>query len=33
MVMIQVKVGKNFIHDVMIGGGFGISIITKNLIV
>ncbi len=29
--MIQVQVGKNFIDDVLIDGGFGVNIITKNL--
>jgi hypothetical protein len=31
MAMIQVQVGKNFIDDVLIDGGFGVNIITKNL--
>jgi hypothetical protein len=31
MTVIQVHVGKNFIDDVLINGGFGINIITKNL--
>jgi hypothetical protein len=31
MVMIQVQVGKNFIDDVLIDGGFGVNIISKNL--
>jgi hypothetical protein len=31
MVVIQVQVGKNFIDDVLIDGGFGINIIIKNL--
>jgi hypothetical protein len=33
LVVIQVQVGKNFIDDVLIDGGFGANIITKNLIV
>ncbi len=32
MVMIQVQIGKNFIHDVLIDGGFGVNIITENII-
>jgi hypothetical protein len=32
MDVIQVQVGKNFIDDVLIDGGFGINIITKNII-
>jgi hypothetical protein len=31
MVVIQVQVGKNFIDDVLIDGGFGINIITENM--
>jgi hypothetical protein len=31
MAMIQVQVGKNFIDDVLIDGGFGVNIITKSL--
>ncbi len=31
MVVIQVQVGKNFIDDVLIDGGFRINIIIKNL--
>ncbi len=31
MAMIQVQVGKNFIDDVLINGGFGVNIITENL--
>jgi hypothetical protein len=31
MVVIQVQVGKNVIDDVLIDGGFGVNIITKNL--
>jgi hypothetical protein len=33
MVVIQLQVGKNFIDDVLIDGGFWISIITENLII
>jgi hypothetical protein len=29
--IIQVEVGKNFIDDVLIDGGSGVNIITKNL--
>ncbi len=32
MVVIQVQVGKNFIDDVLIDGGFGVNIITDNTI-
>jgi hypothetical protein len=32
MFMIQVQVGKNFIDDVLIDGGFGVNIITDNTI-
>jgi hypothetical protein len=31
MAMIQVQVGKNFIEDVLLDGGFGVNIITKKL--
>jgi hypothetical protein len=31
MVVIHVQVGKNFIEDVLLDGGSGINIITKNL--
>jgi len=31
MVVIQVQVGKNFVDDVLIDGGFGVNIIIKNL--
>jgi hypothetical protein len=31
MVVIQVQVGKNFIDDVLIDGGFRVNIIIKNL--
>jgi hypothetical protein len=31
MAMIQIQVGKNFIDDVLVDGGYGINIITKNL--
>jgi hypothetical protein len=31
MEVIQVQVGKNFIDDVLIDGGSGVNIITKNL--
>jgi hypothetical protein len=31
MVVIQVQIGKNTIEDVLLDGGFGISIITKQL--
>ncbi len=31
MVVIQVQVGKNFIEDVLIDGGFGINLIIKQL--
>ncbi len=31
--MIQVHVGKTFIHDVLIDGGSGVNIIIENLIV
>jgi hypothetical protein len=31
MAMIQVQVRKNFINDVLIDGGLGVNIITKNL--
>jgi hypothetical protein len=31
MVVIQVQVGKEFSDDVLINGGFGVNIITKNL--
>jgi hypothetical protein len=31
MVVIQVQVGKNFIEDVLLDGGFKVNIITKNL--
>jgi hypothetical protein len=31
MVVIQVQVGKNFIDDVLIDGGFGVNIIKENL--
>ncbi len=31
MVIIQVQVGKNFIEDVHLDGGFGINIITEKL--
>jgi hypothetical protein len=31
MVVIQVQVGKNFIDDVLIDGGFEVNIITENL--
>ncbi len=33
MAVIQVQVGKNFIDDLLIDGGFGVNIIIKNLIV
>ncbi len=33
MAMIQVQVGKNFIDDVLIDGGYGTNIIIDNLIV
>lgn len=33
MAIIQVQVGKNFIDDVLIDGGFRINIIIKNLII
>jgi hypothetical protein len=32
MVVIQVQVGKNFIDDMLIDGGFGINIIINNTI-
>ncbi len=32
MVVIQVQVGKNFIDDMLIDGGFGVNIITDNTI-
>ncbi len=31
MAVIQVQIGKNFIDDVLIDGGFGVNIITENL--
>jgi hypothetical protein len=31
MVVIQVQIGKNTIEDVLLDGGFGINIITKQL--
>jgi hypothetical protein len=31
MVVIQVQVGKNFIDDVLIDGGFGVNVIKENL--
>jgi len=31
MDVIQIQVGKNFINDVLIDGGFGINIIIENL--
>jgi len=31
MVVIQVQVGKYFIVDMLIDGGFGVNIITENL--
>jgi hypothetical protein len=31
MVVVQVQVGKNFIDDVLIDGGYGVNIVTKNL--
>jgi hypothetical protein len=31
MVVIQVQVGKYFIDDMLIDGGFGVNIITENL--
>jgi hypothetical protein len=31
MIMIQIQVGKNFMDDVLIDGGFRLNIITKNL--
>jgi hypothetical protein len=31
MAMIQVQIGKNFIEDVLLDGGFGVNIITKKL--
>jgi hypothetical protein len=33
MAVIQVQVNKNFINDVLIDGGFGVNIITENLII
>jgi hypothetical protein len=32
MIMIQVQVGKNFIDDVLIDGGFGVNIITTTIV-
>jgi hypothetical protein len=31
MAVIKVQVGKNFIEDVLLDGGFGVNIITKKL--
>jgi hypothetical protein len=31
MVVIQIQVGKNFIEDMLLDGGFGVNIITKKL--
>jgi hypothetical protein len=31
MVMIQVQVGKNFIEEVLLDGGFGVNIIMEKL--
>jgi hypothetical protein len=31
MVVIQISVGKNFIDDMLIDGGFKVNITTKNL--
>jgi hypothetical protein len=31
MVVIHVQIGKNFIKDVLLDGGFGVNIITKKL--
>jgi uncharacterized protein involved in high-affinity Fe2+ transport len=31
MVMIQVQVGKNFIEDILLDGGFGVNIIMEKL--
>jgi hypothetical protein len=31
MVIIQIQVGKNFIEDMLLDGGFGVNIITKKL--
>jgi hypothetical protein len=31
MVVIQVQIGKNFIEDVLLDGGFGVNIIMKKL--
>jgi hypothetical protein len=31
MVVIQVQIGKNTIEDVLLGGGFGVNIITEQL--
>jgi hypothetical protein len=31
MVVIQIQVGKNFIDDVLINGGFGVNIIIENM--
>jgi hypothetical protein len=33
MIVIQIQVGKNFIDDVLIDGGFGINVIVENLII
>jgi hypothetical protein len=33
MAVIQIQVGKNFIDDVLIDGGFRVNIITENLII
>jgi hypothetical protein len=30
MVVIQVQVGKNFIEDVLLDGGFGVILLRKN---
>jgi hypothetical protein len=31
MVVVQIQIGKDFIDDVLMDGGFGINIITENL--